>query len=142
MSKFPIVFLLILLISSSIIVVGVKLNPTKDYVSEEKFYIFSLLVADNIFVVTVISNYTTAPEVNYFEVMKSVSVDFKGPPENAFCNITIPDDLISGDFSIIDKYYIMSDAYYILSNNSTHNSFYFTFNHIAFTKHFEIIGTE
>jgi hypothetical protein len=72
----------------------------------------------------------------------AVTVDFRGDKENAFCNITIPTDLIWGEISVIDKYYKMSADQYTLSNNGTHNSVYFTFNHPALVKHFEVKGTE
>jgi hypothetical protein len=139
-SKFPIVFLAILLVSSLIVVISVTLHPPENDLPETKFYEYPLSVTDNTYIVTVRSNYTSAPEVSYLEVKNSISVDFRGNPENAFCNITIPADLICGEFTVIDKYYTMNEEDYTQSTNSTHNSFYFTFNHIAYTKHFEIIG--
>jgi hypothetical protein len=65
-----------------------------------------------------------------------------GDPEIAFCNITIPTDLIWGELTVIDKYYEMDEADYILSSNSIDNSIYFTFDHNALIKDFEIRGTE
>jgi len=139
--KFPIVLIAILLISVLIVAGGTITNPTEE-APESNSYTFPLSVADNIYVVSVRSNYTSTPEVSYFELLKSVSIDFKGNPANAFCNITIPADLIWGEFSVIDKYYEMDTANYTESSNSTHNSFYFTFDHIAYSKHFEIKATE
>jgi hypothetical protein len=138
--SFLIVFLAFLIIGS-LIVVGIFLDLTEDQASFT-IYSFPISVASQTYMIIVRSNYSSAPEVSYFGLDKSVSVDFIGDPENAFCNITIPADLIWGELSVIDKIYKMDDAYYTQSNNSTHNSIYFTFNHIALTKHFEIKGTE
>ena len=139
--SFPIVFLVILLISSLIVVGGILLNPTE---SNGKLYTFPLPVADNTYVVTVRSNYTSAPEVGYYglDTLKLVSIDFMGDPENAFCNVTFPNNLIWGELSVISKYYEMDEAYYTKSSNSTHTSIYFEFDQIALIKHFEIRATE
>jgi hypothetical protein len=139
--SFPIVFIAILLISSLIVVGGVLLNPTK---SNGKLYTFPLSVAENTYVVTVRSNYTSAPEVGYYGLgaLKLVSIDFMGDPETAFCNVTIPDNLLWGELSVISKYYEMPASYYTKTSNSTHTSFYFVFDQIALIKHFEIRGPE
>jgi len=139
--SFLIVFLTVLIIVS-LVVVGILLVDLTEDQESGKLYSFPISVDSKIYIITVKSNYSSAPEVSYFGLDKSVSVDFIGGPENAFCNITIPSDLIWGELSVIDKYYEMDNAYYTQSNNSTHNSIYFTFNHIALTKHFEIRGTE
>jgi hypothetical protein len=100
-------------------------------------------VGDEPYMVTVGNNYSSALKVYLPEVSDNlVSVDFIGDPENAFCNITVPTDLISGELTVIAKYYEMSEDSYTKFSNSTHNSFYFTFNQIALIKHFEIRGTE
>ena len=93
---------------------------------------------------TVRSNYTThsGPEVAYNGLLKSVGVTFRGDPENAFCNITIPNNLIWGELSVYSKYYEMNETDYSLSSNSTHNSVYFTFDLPALTKDFSVMGTE
>jgi hypothetical protein len=129
--SFPIVFIAILLISSLIVVGGVLLNPTK---SNGKLYTFPLSVADNTYVVT----------VGYYGLgaLKLVSIDFMGDPETAFCNVTIPDNLLWGELSVISKYYEMPASYYTKTSNSTHTSFYFVFDQIALIKHFEIRGPE
>lgn len=140
-TSFLIVFLTIMVIG--LVMTGIFLiDSADDEPSEGKLYRFPISVESKTYMVTVRSNYSSAPEVSYFGLDKSVSVDFIGDPENAFCNITIPADLIWGELSVIDKIYKMSDTHYTQSNNSTHNSVYFTFNHIALTKHFEIRGTD
>ena len=140
--SFLIVFLTILIIGSLIVAGIILFDSAEDEPSIGKLYRFPISVNSKTYMITVRSNYSSAPEVNYFGLDKSVSVDFIGDPENAFCNITIPSDLIWGELSVIDKYYKMNESYYTQSNNGTHNSIYFMFNHIALTKHFEIRGTE
>ena len=153
MSKFPIVFILILLLSSIIVIVGVTLNPPENKVAEAKLYTYPLTVGEKTYIVTIRSNYSFTPTVDLPQVPENytdlnynfVEFDFRGPPEDSFCNITIPNDLIWGELTVIDKYYVMDKANYIQTNNSTNTSIYFTFNHIthiALDKHFEIRGTE
>ena len=126
------------LIIASIILIILEENqePTGE------LYTFPLSVEGQTYVVSIISNYTYAPEVSYFGLLKSVYFEFKGPPENSFCNITIPNNLIWGELSVYAKGYKMSEESYIQSNNSTHNSIYFTFDHIASVKTFDVKGTE
>jgi hypothetical protein len=124
--------------------VGITLNPTKDSIPEAKFYMFPLSLANNTYIVTVGSNYTAPPEVDYSELgnVKIVSIDFIGESENTFCNVTFPNNLIWGELSVISKYYEMDEAYYSKLSNSTHTSIYFEFDQIALIKHFEIRATE
>jgi hypothetical protein len=145
-SKFPIVLIAILLFSSLILIVGVTLNPSENKVAEAKLYTYPLLVGEKTYVVTIGSNYSSAPTVNLPQVPANIiEFAFIGPPEDTFCNITIPNDLIWGELTVIDKYYVMDKANYIQTSNSTDTSIYFTFSHsthIALDKHFEIRGTE
>jgi len=145
-SKFPIFFIAILLLSSLIVVVGISLNTPNDAGSTDKLYAFPLSVGEKTYVVTVRSNYTSAPTVHLPQVSENiVEFAFIGPPEDSFCNITIPNDLIWGDLTVIDKYYVMDKTRYIQTSNGTNISIYFTFSHIthrALDKHFEIRGTE
>ena len=155
MSKFPIVLIAILLFSSLIVIVGVTLNPSENKVAEAKLYTYPLLVGEKTYIVTIGSNYSAAPTVNLPKVPENytdpdrnynfIEFDFRGPPEDTFFNITLPNDLIWGELTVIDKYYVMDKTNYIQTNNSTNTSIYFTFNHIthiATDKHFEIRGTE
>ena len=136
-------FLTVLVICSLIVGVILLGSLGEDEVSVGKLYTFPLSVGEENYIVTVRSNYSSAPEVYLPEVPSNlVSVDFRGDREYAFCNITIPTDLIWGELSVIAKYYEMSEDSYIKSSNSTHNSIYFTFNLTALVKHFEIRGTE
>lgn len=111
--------------------------------SAGKLYRFPLSVGEMTYMVTIKSNYSSAPEVYLPEIPANmVEFDFRGPPENAFCNITIPKDLIWGELTVIDKYYKMEESRYIQTSNSTDNSIYFTFDHVALVKHFEVRGSE
>lgn len=141
---FPIVFLAILLISALIVVGGTLINPTEDEVSDGSLYTFPLSVANNTYVVTVRSNSTSVPTVSYSgtDVLKIVTISFMGDPETAFCNVTIPNDLIWGELSLVFKYYEMDEDYYTKTSNSTHTSFYFEYYQVALLKHFEIRGTK
>ena len=150
MNKAVLAIMLVLVITFSI-VAGVLLVDWEGAEEEpedilDNLYTFPLSVEEETYIVTVRSNYSSAPEVGYSGYAPfpayHVSIDFRGDPENSFCNITIPTHLLWGNISVIDKYYEMSADRYTLSNNGTHNSVYFTFNHPALVKHFEIQGTE
>jgi len=103
-----------------------------------------ILLISALIAVTVRSNSTAAPTVSYsgIDVLKIVTISFMGNPETAFCNVTIPNDLIWGEISLVFKYYEMDEAYYTRTSNSTHTSFYFEYYQIALIKHFELRGTE
>lgn len=142
MNKIILALVLALLLVFTFVAVVVLFDLPIEKVEEGKLYTFPLLVGEITYTVNVRSNYSSAPDVSYFGLDKSVLVDFRGDQENAFCNITIPIDLIWGELSVIDKYYFMSDDRYIQSKNNTHNSIYFTFNNSALVKHFEVRGSE
>lgn len=135
----------VLLVSFSIIAGGIIfIHLGENEASAGKLYTFPLSVGEKTYTVTVRSNCSSPPEVSLPELpfANFVSVDFVGDPENAFCNITIPNDLIWGELTVIAKIYVMDEANYIQSSNSTDNSIYFTFDQNARVKHFEIWGTE
>lgn len=142
MNKIILALVLALVSVFTFVAVVVLFDLPIEKVEEGKLYTFPLLVGEITYTVNVRSNYSSAPDVSYFGLDKSVLVDFRGDQENAFCNITIPIDLIWGELSVIDKYYFMSADRYIQSKNNTHNSIYFTFNNSALVKHFEVRGSE
>ena len=138
-----VVIFLVAVVLTTVLSIGIKLvDLTEDDEAVGKLYTFPISVRENSYLISVRSNYSSVPEVNYFGLLKSISVDFRGDRENAFCNITIPTDLIWGELSVIDKVYKMSEGDYAKSSNNTHNSIYFLFNHTALVKHFEIMGSE
>jgi hypothetical protein len=143
MNRRVIILSLGLLVLFSIIVGGILwIHIGGNEGSTGKLYTFPLSVEGQTYVVSIRSNYTYAPEVSYFGLLKSVYFEFRGNPENAFCNITIPNKLIWGELSLYAKGYKMSEDYYTQSSNSTHNSIYFTFNQTASVKTFDVKGTE
>jgi hypothetical protein len=136
-------FVVLILITS--IVVGillVDLTGNKEAVS--KSYTYPVSVGEKTYIITVSTNWTSAPKVYLPEFdSKYVCCDFIGPNrETVGFNITVPTDLIWGNISLIWKYYEQHAERYTLSNNGTHNSVQMTFNHTATVEHFEIRGTE
>ena len=157
MNKFPIVFITILLLSSLIVVVGVALNSTEDDIPETKFYTFPFSVADNTYIVTVETNWTSAHAPNVSLLNSSdtnqydVELYFNGITEKnatwetVTYKITFPNDLVEGDISLIHKYYLVDPSKYSLSSNSTHTSLQMTFEYSPFfsgSGYFMIKGTE
>jgi hypothetical protein len=109
-----------------------------------KLYTYPVSVGEKTYIITVSTNWTSAPKVYLPEIeSKYVNCDFIGPNrETVGFNITIPTELIGGNISLIWKYYEQNPNRYILSNNGTHNSIQMTFIHTATVEHFEIHGTE
>ncbi len=127
------------------IAVGLLLvNLAEDDESVCELYTFPVSVGEKTYLISVSSNYSSAPQVYLSEFSENiVSVDFMGSERaTVFCNITIPADLIWGELSVYHKYYKMNDADYTLSNNGTHHIIQITFYHVATIEHFEIRGTE
>jgi hypothetical protein len=109
-----------------------------------KLYTYPVSVGDKTYIITVKTNWASAPRVYFPESeSKYVNCDFIGSNREAVTfNITIPTDLIGGNISLIWKYYQQNPDRYTLFNNGTHNSIEMTFNHTATDEHFEIHGTE
>jgi hypothetical protein len=145
MKRTAIALTFVVLILITAIVAGilmVDLEGEQETVS--KLYTCPVSIGEKTYIITVLTNWTSAPKVYLPEFdSKYVSVDFIGPLRaTVFFNVTIPADLIWGEISVIAKYYKQSDDRYILSNNGTHNSVQMTFYHVATIEHFEIRGTE
>jgi hypothetical protein len=109
-----------------------------------KLYDYPVSVGEKTYIITVRTNWTSAPKVYLPELeSKHVNCDFIGPNrETVSFNITVPTDLIGGNTSLVWKYYEQNANRYTLSNNGTHNSIQMTFTHTATVEHFEIHGTE
>jgi hypothetical protein len=145
MKRTALAIILVLLILITAIVAGILLvNWAENEEAVGKLYTFSVSVGEKTYIITVRTNWTSAPEVYLPELpSKYVSVDFRGSLRaTVFFNITIPADLIWGEISVIWKYYKQSDDRYTISNNGTHHSVQMTFYHTAVVEHFEIRGTE
>jgi len=95
-------------------------------------YTFNITIASN----STISNF------NFNESLKQVSFNVTGPTDKTgYCNVTIPDDLLWGEFSVYKNgSLLMKDVDYTQTHNGTHYTFYITYNHSTHT--IEIISTE
>ena len=109
---------------------------------EGELYTYPLWVEDETHVVTVRTNWTSAPEVSYFGLLKSVDVHFRGTKGTVSCNITVPNDLIWGGISVHLKGYKQSEDKYKITSNSTHNSIQIQFQHIATVVILSVRGTQ
>ena len=110
---------------------------------EGKLYTYPLSVGEETYTVTVRSNYSSAPEVSYFGLLKYVTVNFGGCERaTVFCNITVPADLIWGELSVYHQDYKQPDDNYTLYSNATHHSLQMSFTHIAAVEQISIKGTE
>jgi hypothetical protein len=109
-----------------------------------KLYTYAVSVGEKTYIITVKTNWTSAPRVYLPEQeSKYVNCDFIGPNRQTVnFNITIPTDLIGGNISLVWKYYVQNPDRYALSYNGTHNSVQMSFTHTATDEHFEIHGTE
>jgi hypothetical protein len=117
MNKIILALTLVVLVLVSIIVAGNLLFDLEDGGSEEvRLYTYPISVADKTHVITVRTNWTSAPEVCLPEVASDyVSVDFRGSSRAAvFFNVTVPADLIWVELSVVWKYYKQSDDSYTL----------------------------
>jgi hypothetical protein len=112
--------------------------------ASSKLYTYPVSVGEKTYIITVSTNWTSAPKVYLPEIdSKYVNCDFIGSNrETVGFNITVPTDFIGGNISLVWKYYVQNADRYVLSNNGTHNSLQMTFNHTAAVEHFEIHGTE
>ena len=136
---------LVVVILITSIVAGILLvDLTGDEEAVSKLYTYPISVGEKTYIVTVSTNWTSAPKVYLPEIAsKYVCCDFTGPNrETVGFNITVPTDLIWGNISLVWKYYEQNADRYTLSNNGTHNSVQMTFHHTATVEHFEIRGTE
>jgi len=145
MNKSFLIGFLTVLVIGSLIVVGILLAYLgEDEGLEGKLYKLPISDGEKTYIITVRTNWTSAPEVYLPEIpMNYVSVDFRGPLRaTVFFDVTIPADLIWGEISVIWKYYEQSDERYTLCYNGTHHSVQMMFYHTAVVEHFEIRGTE
>lgn len=123
-----------------------------DREEETNLFTYPLSVRDKTFIVTVETNWNAErmPSVTLLNVSDvtrhSVELYFLGGSKKTISyNITIPNDLLWGNISLVWKYYLQDIDRYTLSNNGTHNSLQMTFEYVppfSGIGYFEIIGTE
>ena len=139
MKKTVLAFALIVL-TLSIIVAGILLSGFgKGDVSESKVYKYPLSEGDKTFSVTLKTNWNEEPAptvslINYSDPSQyAIEFYFRGGTEKTITyNITIPNDLLGEDISLIWKYYPQDPDRYTLTSNSTHTSLQMTFDYNPF----------
>jgi outer membrane protein assembly factor BamB len=102
---------------------------------------FEVIDGDDIYFVETWSN-STVSDFTFDTESSSVQLNATADSGTAgFCNVTVPQDLIWGDFSVyLDEMLLVEGVDYTGTSNDTHNLFYMTYNqgsHII-----EIVGTE
>lgn len=112
-----------------------------------RLYTYNLSVAEKSFSITIRTDWNSAPKLclsdSSLASLKFISVDFIGSCRKTITfKIAFPTDLLSGNISLVWKYYELSPNRYVLSTNGTHTFVLMTFTHIAIDEHFEIHGTE
>ena len=116
--------------------------------STPNLFTYPLSAGDKNYVITVETNWNaeTAPTVSLLNYSHGIELYFRGGTEKTISyNITIPNDLLWGNISLVWKYYLQDPDRYTLSSNSTHNSLQMTFDYSPFfsgSGYFEIKGTE
>jgi len=100
------------------------------------------IVADGtVFHVTTESN-STISNFQFIQEDKKLLFNVTGPPgETGYCNISIPEELLWGEFSIfMDGSLLVKDVDYTQTHNGTHYTFYISYSHSTHT--INIVGTE
>lgn len=101
---------------------------------------FNVTVDETDYVITTFSN-STVSNVEFNQTLKQLSFSVEGPTgTTGFCNITVPAELMSGDFSLyLDDVALVEGVDYIESYNGTHYLFSITYVHSSHT--IELVST-
>jgi hypothetical protein len=130
---------------------GILARPQQVQNAKEiNIYTYPFTVKDKTYTVTLETNWTAqAPTVSLSDsslTPYSLTLYFLGGSKATVTyNITIPSDLLSGDISLIWKYYVQTPDRYILTNNGTHTTLGMAFNYDPYFSgmgYFEILGTD
>jgi hypothetical protein len=102
---------------------------------------FNVIVDDNQFPIMVESN-SSITDVVFNKSDKRISFNVNGVPETTgFCEITIPNDLLWGTFSLyLDDSPLVEGEDYTQTNNGTHYTFFIDYNHS--THYIKIVGSD
>lgn len=102
---------------------------------------FNAVVDDNEYPIMVESN-SSITDFAFNKSGKRISFNVNGAPETTgFCEVTIPNDLMWGTFSIyLDESLLVEEENYIQTNNGTHHTFFIDYNHS--THYIEIVGSD
>ena len=104
-------------------------------------YVFQVAHGETDFNITMATN-STVQNFEFNQTAKEISFDVKGLSGTVgYCNITIPDDLLWGTFSVYMNDSMLKEGIdYVRAYNGTHYTFHIAYNHSAHT--IEIRGTE
>jgi len=104
-------------------------------------YVFQVSYGETDFNITMATN-STVQNFEFNQTAKEIGFDVKGLPGTVgYCNITIPDDLLWGTFSVyIDDSMLKEGVDYVREYNGTHYTFHIAYNHSAHM--IKIRGTE
>jgi len=102
---------------------------------------FNVTVGETDYVITTVSN-STISDLNFNQTSKQLSFNVTGASgTTGFCNITIPAELMSGDFTLsLDDTPLVEGVDYIESYNGTHYVFSVTYVHSSHV--IELVSTE
>jgi hypothetical protein len=130
---------------------GILTRPqTVQEIKQTNYYTYPFTVKDKTYIVTLETNWTaqkipTVTLSNTSLTPYSLTLYFLGGSKATITyNITIPTNLLSGDISLIWKYYVQNPDRYTLTNNGTANTLQMTFNYDPYFSgigYFEILGT-
>ena len=139
-------------VSFALVAGFVLANLAESQREQIKLDAYPISIKDETFTVTVETNwdFTPAPTVSVHDMAssteRSIELYFcQGKQGNVFYNITIPTALLSGNISLVWKYYLQNPDRYTLVNNGTCNSVSMNFAydpHFSGDGYFEIKGIE
>ncbi|MBN1358114.1 right-handed parallel beta-helix repeat-containing protein [Candidatus Bathyarchaeota archaeon] len=91
---------------------------------------FNVTVGETDYVITTVSN-STVSDLIFNQTLKQLSLNVTGPSgTTGFCNITVPAELMSGDFTLyLDDAALVEGVDYTESFNGTHYLFSVTYAH-------------
>jgi len=101
---------------------------------------FTVNYEEDVYVVETFSNSTLA-DLTFNQEMKRIRFNVTGNNgTESFCNITIPIELLSGDFTVfMDDLQLEESVDYTFSSNSTHNTLSISYEHSSHV--IEVFGT-
>jgi parallel beta-helix repeat protein len=102
---------------------------------------FNVTVGETDYVITTVSN-STVSDLNFDQASKQLSFNVSGPSgTTGFCNITVPAELMSGDFTLyLDDVALVEGVDYTQSYNGTHYLFSVTYVHSSHV--IDLVSTE
>jgi hypothetical protein len=130
---------------------GILTRPQTVQETKQTSYTYPFTVKDKTYMVILETNWAaqkipTVTLSNTSLTPYSLTLYFLGGSKATITyNITIPTDLLSGDISLLWKYYVQNPNRYTLTNNGAANTLQMTFNYDPYFSgigYFEILGTD